>query len=515
MQSSDIVFVNPEPMRARDGFPFGISILANVLRRDGFSVSIVDAVPDNLNSVQVVGQIENLKPSVVGFTGLWINFQRIQQISRLLREQIPRIIQLGGGWWSSPIPGIVLKETKIDYVIQGEADLAISTICHRLLDGDSIREEPGVCYLNSSGACCENNALREPQDLDQLPLPAYDLFDMSYYIWETDEKRWSQTPQQFREFVIKRFGNKRKWRWCNFYSGRGCYGACTFCSAAGKQRRNHSPAYVVDHMVKMKNEYQVEVFQFGESLTLSTNEWVKVFCREIIARGLNILYSAECRSDFNYDEETLRLLAESGCYRVLVGFESGDQTVLDLMKKRVRVEKFHTLIRDLWKHRITVTGSFILNMPGETERSLEATARFVKTSRINHASVGFASPLPRTELYRYAKNHGFIQDERSLILTNPGRDKGRGDFSAYYKNFNFNRLPARTLLTTRQRIERRLRINRFYYSNRLVYWFFYVFPILASVFAFVPFVKEVSRFFVEKGPRQFFVKSVQKIIQRA
>ena len=199
-------------------------------------------------------------------------------------------------------------------------------------------------------------------------------------------------------------------------SGRGCYGRCDFCGASGLLRRNYSAKYCVDLMELVIDRYSPEILEFQESLTLSTKKWVKGFCEEIISRKLNILYSVWSRGDFNYDDETLSLLAESGCYIAHVGFESGNNSVLKNMTKKITIDKYYKLVNDYRRHGINLGGSFILNMPGESEESLYDTVDFIDRSKVAF-SFGFAFPYPGTKLYDYVRENSFGDSIEKMIFT--------------------------------------------------------------------------------------------------
>jgi len=491
---SNIVFVVPRDLGI-SGFPFGIAILSAILKQHGYHVNIVDANAYSLSEDEVVTQIGNLQPSLIGFTGLLSNYAFLRSVSLLLREKIPSIPQIAGGWWTCSVPGVVLEETGVNVVVQGEADNIIADLCDSVINNGDLSSIPGLCYLDAKGDYCNTGSPPYPQNLDQLPLPAYDLFNMNYYIisrefWEDmflDKSYWDSSS--FRD----KFGDETRWVRANMYSGRGCYGNCTFCCAAGVTRRNHSPSYVVDHMEEMNRRFGVNYFRFTESLTISTRKWTKEFCREIISRDLKILYWAQLRGDFNFDDECLELLKQSGCYHVTIGFESGNDYMLQRMRKNITTKKYYEVIKALRKHKIWVIGNFILNMPGESTLSLKDTLKFVKKTKLVLENPTLAVPNPGAELYEYAKDNCFITDEKELFLDNPGKTYNLANFQAYIRNYSFNNLPPEILLKTANNLTELANINWFYEKNRFLYWCFYFFPFLMNVVNIALLRKAITR----------------------
>lgn len=341
-------------------------------------------------------------------------------------------------------------------------------------------------------------------DIDKLPIPDYESFDMDYYCPTYTEKHMKRHAFYNREEMYERFGKKLGWKAFHIYSGRGCYGKCTFCGAAGIGRRNHSPKYVVDHMEHLQTYYGVEIFTFQESLTLSTRAWVVEFCKEILRRNMKCLYLAQCRADFQYDDEVLQLLKKSGCCVVMIGFESADQKVLDIMGKKISVKRYGEAAEAFHKHRITVVGSFILNMPGETKESLKKIVDFVKKYKLTKTNPGYASPYPATELFEYAKKHGFIKSVKDIIYENPSKNKGRNDFDLYFKRYNFNNLNPKLLKNTMAAIRRWDRINYFYYRNKLTY----------KILCFLPFFVDLEFFVIKVKLFIRFHKTPMRILRR-
>jgi len=496
-KDTDILLVNPHQYGI---FPFGIGILAAILKKANIKVSILNVDPEKPLHTAVV-QIEKINPKIVGFTGFLQDFNFLSGLSKITREKLPYCKQLAGGWWSSPIPQIVFEETEIDYISRGEPDRIIARLCKSIIEEKPLRDFPGVCYRE------EGNRYRitDPtypysKSIDDLPLPAYELLDMDSYLWTTNK---SIPPYGiiFKDHPRYRpFKDKKFLRWGSMFTGRGCYGKCTFCTIGNTLRRNGSPQYVVDHMELMQRDYNVDVFQFTESLSLSHRDWVKEFCNEILSRKMKCLYVVYSRGDFNYDDETFRLLSKSGCHTVRFGFESGDNGMLKSMKKKITVERYYEFIKLLHAHQIHVSGSFILNMPGETEKSLENTLTFIKKARLYNYDFGFATPYPDSGLYEYAKEHGFIKNEKEYILRElcePRIMNAKMDvryLEKYLLQNNFNNLSAVQLNDAKKALVRWQIKNKFHYSFRVFSYSLNIIPPLMDAVLGWIFLKKVVRF---------------------
>ncbi len=497
----DILVVTPHKWNI---FSFGIGILMSILRDAGFYVGALDAGNNGMTPIETTERIARLKPKVIFFTGLLTKFSFIKEVSNLTHDKYPKATQVAGGWWSRTIPIIVFDETSMDYIIRGEPDFFIAEFCQNILEKKSVSDFPGVCSRLSDNKYCIKDPCQFPRKLDDLPLPAYELFNMNFYLWTMKTKQIRLTSftkgSWFSPFFpennrYKRFRNKKLLKWSAMYSGRGCYGKCTFCTAACMPRNNYSPQYVVDHMEKMKKEYGVDIFSFTESLTLSTKKWVKEFCIELISRKFECLYIVFSRGDINFDDEMLSLLSKSGCHAVRIGFESGDNTMLKSMGKKITVERYYKLINKLHEYNILVSGSFIFNMPGESQETLEKTIEFIKSSKLYDFDYGFAIPYPQTPLYDYAIKNGFINDERDYIIKELGTTRistgyfKKNEVDRYVATFNFNNLSSQQLLSLKENLEELRVINRIYFTNRLLYQLLIKMPYLSRLFIVLHFLR--------------------------
>ncbi|MBC8387733.1 MAG: cobalamin B12-binding domain-containing protein, partial [Actinobacteria bacterium] len=273
----DIIFLNPFGF-GYSGFSHGIATLSSILRNNGINVSVIDASAEKLNSEEVVLKVIREKPKIIGITGFIQASFFNKEVSAGIKKALPEVVQLAGGAWAEYTPEYILRNTKVDYVVRGEADLMLADFIKAIIDNKSILDVPGISYLDKESNYIENPSLEFPRHLDNLPFPAYDLFDMDYYIFNVKPENYGFPLKKSQIKRIKKYSGDGNLKLVSITSGRGCYGRCDFCAAANLMRRNFSPNYVVDHMEYLMRNYNVNAFNFTESLTLSTRKWVKEFC---------------------------------------------------------------------------------------------------------------------------------------------------------------------------------------------------------------------------------------------
>jgi radical SAM superfamily enzyme YgiQ (UPF0313 family) len=138
---------------------------------------------------------------------------------------------------------------------------------------------------------------------------------------------------------------------------------------------------------------------------------------EEIARGLGKLgVTWSCNAKANVRRETLKVMRDNGLRLLLVGYESGVQSILHGIKKGVLVDVARRFTRDCHELGITIHGTFIVGLPGETRETIEETIRFACEINPHTLQVSLAAPYPGTELYRQAVEHGWLDAEHAELV---------------------------------------------------------------------------------------------------
>lgn len=280
----------------------------------------------------------------------------------------------------------------IDFVCRNEFDYT----CQELAEGKPWDEIHGLSYRDASGKI-QHNAERElVHDWDAMPsvLPIY--------------KRDLDIEKYFIGYL--------KHPYVSFYTGRGCPAKCTFClwpqTIGGHAYRTKSPDAVIREMELGKELFgnQVEEWMFDDdTFTIDKQRAIE------IAKGMKKLrLTWSCNARANLDYETLRQLRDNGLRLLLVGFESGNQEILNRMKKGLRLETARAFMRNCRKLGIRVHGTFMIGLPVETQETIEDTIRFAEELDPFSIQISIAAPYPGTELYRQAMDNGWM-DSKVLV----------------------------------------------------------------------------------------------------
>jgi hopanoid biosynthesis associated radical SAM protein HpnJ len=282
----------------------------------------------------------------------------------------------------------LLASAAIDFVAREEFDFTVAEVA----EGRPFASVDGISYRDPSGQVVHNADREILEDMDRLPFvtPVYkrDLRAEDYYIG----------------YLLHPY--------LSLYTGRGCRSRCTFClwpqTVGGHRYRTRSVASVL-----AEAELVRELFPQVKELFFDDDTFTDDRPRaEAIARGLGKLgITWSCNAKANVPRETLQVLKDNGLRLLLVGYESGNQQILINIKKGLRVDRARRFAADCRELGITVHGTFILGLPGETKETIQETIRFAREVNPHTIQVSIAAPYPGTELYRQAIENGWLPDD--------------------------------------------------------------------------------------------------------
>jgi radical SAM superfamily enzyme YgiQ (UPF0313 family) len=123
-----------------------------------------------------------------------------------------------------------------------------------------------------------------------------------------------------------------------------------------------------------------------------------------------------CNARVSVRKETLKVLKDNGLRLLVVGFESGNQKILNNIRKGVRLDQARSFVKAARELGILIHGTFVLGLPGESAETIEETIRFAKEVDPYSLQVSLAAPYPGTELYEQAKREGWLVKEGDRLV---------------------------------------------------------------------------------------------------
>ena len=207
----------------------------------------------------------------------------------------------------------------------------------------------------------------------------------------------------------------------SFYTGRGCKSRCTFClwpqTVGGHRYRTRSVGHVVDEVKYIvKNFPQVKEIFFDDDTFTDNAPRAEAVARELGKLGV----TWSCNAKANVPRETLKVLRDNGLRLLLVGYETGNQQILYNIKKGMRIDVARKFTKDCHELGITIHGTFILGLPGETTETIQETIRFATEINPHTIQVSLAAPYPGTFLYNQAVENKWLDAEHAELVDEHG-----------------------------------------------------------------------------------------------
>ncbi|OGS22575.1 MAG: hypothetical protein A2252_03080 [Elusimicrobia bacterium RIFOXYA2_FULL_39_19] len=400
--------------------------LAAVLRQKGAEVKILDLGIYG-TFYKLIPTIQEFKPGFIGVTCTTPLFHEAAEISRIARKLLGKdVLLVIGGPHASAIPEEALKESEFDIAVIGEGEVTLSEIW----DGKSFEQIAGISY-KKDGNVYSNSARETIKNMDDLPLPALDLYDVSRYMCSKSMSRKSPVT--------------------NMETSRGCPAKCSFCNKniSGRRYRIKSAQRVLEE-IKLTLQLGYKEIRVIDDQFCADKKHAREICELILKNNLKFPWSlaAGIRVN-NADLELLKLAKRAGCYQVGIGFESGDQKSLDSIDKDITLEQSVRCMEIVKKAGIESIGFFMFGLPADTEESLNKTIKFATKLLPDLAKVTITMPFPGTKLFdqyekanaiktRDWKKYNFHRAGDVYTHPNLSFETMEKYYNIFYRKFYFN-----------------------------------------------------------------------------
>jgi radical SAM superfamily enzyme YgiQ (UPF0313 family) len=322
---------------------------------------------------------------------------------------VPDLPVLLGGPHATILHREILERFRsFDLVVRNEAEQTLPPLLDRL-PGKDIGDLPGVSYRSRYGDVICNSGSPIIEDLDQLPVPAYDCYPI---------------PELGLAGI-------------RVEAGRGCPFSCTFCSTAsffGRSYRLKSTARLLAEMDGLNSIYGFNSFRLNHDLFTVNRKKVVEFCHAMLERDYT--WSCSARVDC-VDPDLLELMWQAGCRDLYFGIESGTARMQTISRKRLDLELVEPTLDVTSRLGIRTVTSFITGYPEEEKEDQDSTVNLAarllcRPDRLNESQLHLMVPEPGTQLIaEYGKQlfyDGYItdfnfpwleSDDRSLLAGDP------------------------------------------------------------------------------------------------
>lgn len=379
-QVLDLLLVNPGNLLSQFGGvseyatiaqPLGITMLAAYVREHGFSVAILDAEVLDLGAEETVERIIKSKPKFVGLTAFTTKMTAAGRILSILKKRAPYIKTIIGGHHPSAIPEKTLQDEDVGFVVKGEG------------------YQPILDILNGVDNPIQ---IAEPiKDIDDLPLPAWDLLPMDKYRahhWQT-------------------WGIGQKNSFALVYTGLGCPFKCKFCSVSvvyGKRiYRRKSPERVMQDFDLLYNKYHIKHIEIIDDTFTLNKMHVEKICDLLIDREYNFNMWAFSRTDTT-KPHLMEKMKAAGINWVFMGIEAGNEKILDSVMKKQNLEQIRNAVNIAHEAGMNVGTNYMFGLPDDNFETMQETLGLALELNTEWSNFFVAMPYPGTEMYRKA-NH--------------------------------------------------------------------------------------------------------------
>ncbi|MBP7652681.1 radical SAM protein [Candidatus Dependentiae bacterium] len=422
-----IILINPNLVfQKNDPFttgvvymPVGLAYAAAVLNKSGFPIRVIDAFGENPGQLERSGKFnilgltyeeilfkipEDSKIIYVYAINLLNHISTVSIIENIKLKYPDKIVIVIEN--TQAVTAYALKKVYkeflaagADYVLTGECEFSIVELTNFLLsscNNENFKKINGLCgkdFFNEN-----YNVIENP---DSLPFPAWEFFPVENY-WKL---KFGHGPVSLKKYMP-------------ILTSRGCPYKCRFCVSPennfGKWR-SRSEKNIVDEIEKYVNEFGVEEFHIEDLNPTVSDERIQNICKEILRRNLKIIWkiAAGTKVETIKSEETVRLMAESGCRYISISPETGSPDVLKKMNKPFDIDHAVKNIRFFKKYKIFVQTCFVLGFPGETKQDLIKTYELIKSLTkfgIDEIALFIIAPVPGSSIFEEFKGYLSLSD---------------------------------------------------------------------------------------------------------
>ncbi len=381
----------PKNMMAVTAQPLGIAYLASFLRQkiNNLNIKLLDAHIENLSGEDILANISDSKPDLVGLSYLTVQADFSHQLSNEIKRLFPKIVIIGGG--VHPTCAWEEATNHVDYSVVGEGEVTLFQLIKTIQEGGNCQTINGICFRK------DGKVIRTPvrdfiSDIDSLPFPAWDLLPMARY------KRHS-IHVNARPAV-------------GIMASRGCPFNCSFCASPmfwRQQVRFRSPKNILSEIKEIISRYQINNFHFYDDNLLLDSEFILNLCNEILDEDIRISWACLGRiSVIKRNPQILKLMRKAGCLAIELGIESFDDSILEKIGKKEKVSDIPEVFDLIKESGIAPLMLLMTFNPGETLTGWYNQAKGLRQLE-PQASIflgQFATPYPGTDFDNNCANLG-------------------------------------------------------------------------------------------------------------
>lgn len=386
-----VLFFFPNYLQA-PSVHYGIAFIAGLLKEKGHISKVVQLLSLPKKKA-ILKYINDFRPDLVAFTSTTNQFPIVEAVASFIKQEydIPIIC---GGVHATFSPEDVIANNHIDMVCRGEGEYAMLELVESLKHRASCDNIKNLWIKKKNGTIIKNELRPFIKDLDTLPFPDVDIFDI--------------------DLILKK--NSGMFR---LIGARRCIYNCTYCCSHALRELYKDKADTVNHqsidsrLMQMDfwhKRYPIKSFIIDDDVFTSDHEYAIEFCQKY-KKMFDLPFACNARPE-TLDKGMLRTLKGSGCYCVLIGIESGNEWIRkNILHRNVSNDKIVQVFKDAQETGVKVHSFNMIGLPYETQEAASDTVKINKEISPDTLQVSVFYPYPGTELYDlYKKNNYDIKE---------------------------------------------------------------------------------------------------------
>lgn len=374
-----VLFIYPNLMR-QENISLGMAYIFAHLKAHGHSVYLVDYTWGGRIKDTILA-VDRFRPDLIAFSIRSGEFAFCLKVAKKLKDYFGSHMKIiFGGVHPTVNPEEVINEDCIDFICLGEGELAMAELCQKMERKEPIDQIKNI-WVKEDGIIKKNDVRDLIEDLDEIPFPDRDVFDIERYISSRDGAI---------DMVVS----------------RGCPYQCTYCinpilqklyKGKGKLLRKRSVDNVISEISHINDKYEVKHIAFQDDIFPTSPEWLSQFS-QAFSRNFHLSFSCNVRAE-SINSQMCKYLKDSGCTSIHIGIESGSESIREnVLHRKIGNEKLIAAFETCRKEGLATYSFNMIGIPYETLSHIRETVELNRRIRPTFLQVSTFQPYPGTQL---------------------------------------------------------------------------------------------------------------------
>lgn len=378
-------------------FPLGLAYISAAMKAAALAVDTVNPNHNGESIESVVARLAGNYDAILS-GGLSGQFHSVKVIFDTAKRVNPHIVTIAGGGLitANPVVSMQALETA-DIAVVGEGEETTVELCRALEKGAPLDTVAGIVFKGSDGRISQTERRPEIANLDSIPFPDLDGFDIETYLHLSSQTMFG--TQGERTFFL--------------LTARSCPYNCSFCfHTVGNKYRLRTLENIFSEIELLNTKYGVQQFVLSDELFAASKERVRKFSEYMKSRKLS--WYATFRLD-QVDDELIAIIKNSTCKQMFFGIESVNDSILKSMRKNLTRKTIETSIKKVFDADIPFGGNLLFGDPKDTVETCRENLEWYKRHPEYNLSLINISCYPGTQIYQDALRRGIIRDEVQFL----------------------------------------------------------------------------------------------------